>query len=712
MIRARSPLVRAAVLAALVICHPAFVAARPAGQVDEARLRDADAQSDHWFTKGRDGGGTHYSPLADIDRANVGSLGLAWSYDAKPRRGRMSRGLEATPIIVDGVLYTSLAWSEVVAIDAATGKELWRHDPQVDGAYDRKTCCDAVNRGVAVWKGRVYVGTLDGFLLALDAKTGKQLWKSDTLIDRDRSYTVTGAPQVAGDVVVIGNGGADFGVRGYITAFDLKTGAQRWRFFAVPGDPRKGFEHPELETAAKTWDPDSAWDAGGGGTAWDALAYDPALDLLYVGTGNASPYPSWLRSPKGGDNLYVASILAIDPRNGRLRWHYQTTPAENWDYTATQPFILADLRLEGRTHKVLMQAPKNGFFYVLDRETGKLLSANNYVYVNWASGVDLATGRPKQTQAGWYEKEPKLVFPSQAGGHNWMPMSYSPRSGLVYIPAIDAPMLFTSGGAFSYRRGEFNMGGGGQFPPVDARYAKDAPHQNVQERLVAWSPADQREVWRAELSGFWNGGVLSTGGDLVFQGTSAGQLVARDATTGKEIKAIDTGTGIMAAPATYRVNGEQYVVVLAGYGGAMQKAFFPGVVARTRVNEARILAFKLGGGPVPLPPLLEPRSLPAQPYAITASSERIAHGGQLFATHCVRCHGGAWGDTPSGYPDLLRMPAETHSAFADIVYEGILSYSGMASFRDVLTRDDVDDIQAYIKSETNTRIAKAALDGN
>jgi quinohemoprotein ethanol dehydrogenase len=691
------PTLRLAVLSLIagVIALPVKgLVAQPKAPADCTAPCSGTSSSDQWTSKGRDWREQHHSPLTDINRDNVATLGLAWVYDATPHRGRMARGLEATPLIVDGVLYTSLAWSEVVALDAASGKELWRYDPKVEGSFDRKTCCDAVNRGVALADGRVYVGTLDGFLVSLDAKTGHELWRVDTLIDRTRSYTVSGAPQVAGDVVVIGNGGGEFGVRGYITAYDRETGAQRWRFFTVPGDPAKGYEHPELAEAAKTWDPKSLWESGGGGTAWDAMAYDPELGLLSVGTGNASPYPSWIRSPRGGDNLFLASILAIDPRTGRLVWFYQTTPAESWDYTATQPFILANLVIHGHQRNVLMQAPKNGYFYVLDRRTGELISARNFVHVTWASHVDPETGRPVLTGQGRYQDAPKLVYPSQAGGHNWMPMSYSAQMGLVYFTAVDAPMLYTTEPAYKYTPGTFNMGALGQFQP----------DTKIEERLIAWDPVQQREQWRVPLGGFWNGGTLSTDGGLVFQGTSGGQFVAYDAASGRELKKIETGIGIMAAPATYRIAGEQYVVVLAGYGGAMQKAFLPGVAARTYQNRARIFAFKLGGGPVELPPRVEPRPLPSARYTVDADPATVARGKQLYTLHCARCHGGLFAEIPSGYPDLMRLPPEIHGVFKDIVLGGALSTNGMASFSDVLSAADADAVQAFLKSETNRRI--------
>ena len=423
-----------------------------AGWIDKERLLKADQDPLNWISLGGNFKQQHYSPLADISTENVSTLGLAWSYDARSRRGRVQRGLEATPIVVDGTLYTSGAWGVVYALDAKTGKEIWRYDPDIDGNYARRACCDVVNRGVQVWKGKVYVGVLDGYLVCLDAATGKVIWKIDTITDRERFYTITGPPQIANNVVVIGNSGGEFGVRGYITAYDLETGKQAWRFYIVPGDPKKGFEHPELEEAAKTWDPDSYWDAGLGGTSWGELTYDPELNLLYVGTGNSSPYPIWFRSPSGGDNLFLASILAINPDTGRLVWHYQTTPGEIWDFTATANMVLAELEIEGRSRKVLMQAPKNGFFYVLDRETGELISAEKFVPVNWASHIDKVTGRPVLTGEGWYKEKSKLVYPAMPGGHSWQPMSYNPNTKLVYIPAMHLPMVYTAQKEFKYSR--------------------------------------------------------------------------------------------------------------------------------------------------------------------------------------------------------------------------------------------------------------------
>lgn len=654
-----------------------------------------------------------YSPLLQINARNVQTLGVAWQYDAMPGRGGVPRGLEATPVVVNGVLYTSLAWSEVVALDPGTGRRLWRYDPHVDGEADRRSCCDVVNRGVAVWHGRVFVGTNDGYLVALDARSGRVLWRVDTIVDRSHPYVITGAPEVAGHVVVIGNGGAEFGVRGYVSAYDLRSGAFRWRFYTVPGDPKGGDQQPELKWAARTWNPRSRyWITGAGGTVWGTMTYDPELNLLYFGTGNGTPYPTWFRSPGESDNLFLDSILAIDPDSGRLKWYYQETPGEMWDYDATQSLVLADLRIGGRIRKVLMQASKNGFFYILDRADGRLLSATKFVYVNWASRVDLKTGRPILTGRGWYKDKPRLVYPGEAGGHNWMPMSYSRQTGLVYIPAIDTPMLFSAAPSYTYHPGEFNMAAAGAFPPVPAQFRDPSHPAQMRERLIAWDPVAKHEVWRVPLGGFFNGGVLSTAGGVVFQGTSGGHLIAYDSRTGRVLRDIDVGTGIMAAPATYSLNGQQYVVVLAGYGGAMLKMFAKGVAARQYQNEPRIIAFELNGGPVRLPPRLTLPPLPAKPYVVDATPLTLERGKALYLTNCARCHGGFWRGVPAGYPDLKRLPPGLYGSFDRIVLGGALRQEGMASFADVLRPGDLRAIEAYLQSETNRLITGSHSDSD
>jgi quinohemoprotein ethanol dehydrogenase len=419
--------------------------AKGARLIDDAALRKADERRGDWITHGRTYSETRFSPLNQINAGNIKQLGLAWSFDTDT-----TRGLEATPIIVDGVMYTTGSWSVVFALDARTGRQLWKWDPQVPRSFGYKACCDVVNRGVAVYKGKVYVGTLDGRLVALDADSGKPLWEVVT-VDQSLPYTVTGAPRVVKGKVLIGNGGAEMGVRGYISAYDAETGKMAWRFYTVPGDPSKPFESPAMERAAKTWSGEW-WKIGGGGTVWDSMAYDPELDLLYIGTGNGSPWNREIRSSGTGDNLYLSSIVALKPETGEMVWHYQTTPGDSWDYTATQHIILADLDIGGRNRKVLMQAPKNGFFYVIDRKNGELLSAQAYVPISWAKEVDKQTGRPVENPGVRYKDSAAFIKPGPLGGHNWQPMSYNPQTGLVYIPAQDT--LFV----YSLRIRSFNTG--------------------------------------------------------------------------------------------------------------------------------------------------------------------------------------------------------------------------------------------------------------
>ena len=546
----------------------------------------------------------------------------------------------------------------------------------------------------------MYLATLDGYLVALDAATGKELWRQDTFIDRDADYTITGAPRIAGTKIVVGNSGADFGVRGYVSAFDAETGAFAWRFFTVPGNPAKGFEHPELEAAVKTWDPNSAWDAGLGGTVWGGMAYDPELDLLYLGTGNSSPYPIWFRSPRGGDNLFLASILALNASSGRMAWYYQTVPGEIWDYTATANLVLADIELNGARRRVLMTAPKNGFYYVLDRTTGELLSAEKFVRVNWASHVDRATGRPVISKDAWYQHEPKLVFPSGDGGHNWMPMSYSPKTGLAFIPTRDKGTILASTTEFTFRRRRIYQGmifGGGEHGIAEKLTRGNPELLAPNEALKAWDPITQRERWKVRLTSLYNGGVLSTGGDLVFQGRADGHFVAYRAADGVVLKDIDLGTGVLAAPMTYAINGEQYVAVAAGYGGGIGQGFPEGSAPYRYENYPRILALKLSGGPVPLPPARVATAVPAPPPA-QADRSTIQRGQRLYHEHCAYCHGG-YGDRLSDYPDLTRLQRGVHDRFLDIVLRGALRSNGMDGFADVLSQEDAEAIHAYLIRE-------------
>ena len=694
-----------AIVIAFVLLASCTSQRSPEGWLHEERLIATDHEAANWMTLGGNFMQQHYSQLKSINLENVKDLGFAWEYKMNAQRGKVSRGQEATPIVIDGVMFTSGAWSIVYALDAKTGEELWRYDPNVDGAYGRTACCDVVNRGVQVWKGKVYVGTLDGFLVCLDAATGVVLWKADTFIDRTKPYTITGPPQIAKDKVVIGNSGADLGVRGYISAYDVETGEFEWRFFIVPGDPQKPFEHEELQTASKTWDPKSSWESGGGGTVWGECAYDPQLNLLYIGTGNGSPSGIWFRSPNGGDNLFLCSILAINPDTGKLIWHYQTTPGETWDYTSTQNIILADLMIKGEPRKVLMQAPKNGFFYVIDRLTGELISAEKFVPANWASGIDIKTGRPVGIENANFKDESKYIFPSIFGGHNWHPMSFNPQTGLVYIPTMDKHVLYKSNaGRAESRGGKFNWGFNVYFAPLPDEYKRFGEGWPTPEGeiLKAWDPINQKEVWRHHTPGDYNGGVLSTASNLVVHGTASGFLQVNHAVTGEKLLELEIGTGIMAAPSTYEVDGEQYIAVLAGYGHFSN--YPKGARARENENYGRILAFKVNGGKVPIPPKREFASakVPLPPNS-NASADVLSQGQDLFAQYCQRCHNGFGKALFSEVPDLSMMSEQTHQDFSDIVLNGKLRYYGMASFSDVLKAGDVEAIHEYLISVQTKR---------
>lgn len=678
------------------------------GWIDEHRLLNADKEPGNWMSLGRNFMQQQHSPLDKINAGNVQGLGFAWEYETNSNRGKVYRGLEATPIVVDGIMYTSGAWSQVYALDAKTGKQIWRYDPQVDGNYARKACCDVVNRGVQVWKGKVYVGTLDGYLVCLDAVKGTVIWKENTFIDRKRSYTITSAPQIAKDKVIIGNSGGEYDARGYITAYNLENGRFAWRFFTVPGDPAKGFEHSEMELASKTWDENSSWENGGGGTVWGQMAYDPQLNLLYIGTGNSTPYPIWYRSPKGGDNLFLVSILAINPDDGRMKWYYQTTPGEIWDYTCTANIILADLTIDNKPRKILMQAPKNGFFYVIDRATGELISAKNFVPVNWATHIDIKTGRPVVSAQGWYKDEPKYIFPFMAGGHNWYPMSFSPKTGLAYVPTLDAGFLYSYPPKYEYKRGYDNSYIIYDYTPeMITQLEKQVKLFPKRENnvLKAWDPVSQKEIWRAKGNGGL-GGVLSTDGNLVFSSTFSGKLIVYHAETGEKLKELNVGTGIIAAPMSYEIDGEQYIAVMAGFGGALLP--FPNeraAIAKYK-NVGRIVAFKLNGTATPMPPENKRDTIVPEPPNMQLDPQTKEKGKQLFQSLCGGCHMIDGKDYYSDIPDLALMQKTTHESFADILLKGKLSFYGMADFSDVLKPADADAIHQYLISLQKERYLK------
>ena len=652
--------------------------------LDDSRLRATDQDTSDWLMYGRTYDDHRFSPLTQINEQTVGKLGLAWS-----RELGSTRGLEATPLVEDGVLYTTGDWSVVYAIDAKTGQVKWTYDPKVIRQRAYFICCDVVNRGVALYRGKVYVGTLDGRLIALDEKTGIPVWTAPTA-DSSKAYSITSAPRIAKGLVVIGNAGSEFGVRGYISAYDAETGKMAWRTYTVPGDPAQGFESKALEVAAKTWGAEY-WKTGGGGSPWEGIVYDPALDLLYFGTGNPT---AWYRAIRGkGDSLYTASILAVHASNGELAWYFQTTPSDNWDYDATQPLMQADLNIGGRTRKVIMQANKNGFFYVLDRETGEFISGAAFVDgVTWATGLDPKTGRPIEAP-GFAEMKPAIASPSPDGAHNWHPMAFSPTTGLVYLPAkVGTQFLHVPNPKWNYDANRLNLGLDAAYDgPLNDKLVKMPP---VVGELVAWDPVQQKAAWTAKYPTAEGGGVLATGGNLVFQGHSDGSFTAYRATDGKQLWSFDAGTGIIGAPVTYSVDGVQYVSVLAGWGGAAGMFNTPGM-GPIKPGFGRLVTFIVDGKATLQAPAYGHKEPPPMPE-ITAktSPQTVREGGMLYNSQCVSCHG--VNAIAGPIPDLRYASKETLEGIEDIVLRGTRASAGMPSFEKILNSEQVKAIQAYI----------------
>ena len=672
-----------------LIALPALAATRLPANVDGVRIRAADKEPGEWMAVGRTYQEQRFSPLTKISQTNVSKLGLAWYADLNTYRG-----VEAAPIEVDGVLYNISAWNITTAYDARNGKVLWTYDPKVPLEFGRKVCCDIVSRGLSVWKGKVIIATLDGRLIALDARSGHPIWTVNTFAGEPPwPYTITGAPRVFDGKVLIGNGGAELGVRGYVTAYDVQTGKKLWRFYTVPGDPSKGFENKAMAMAAKTWTGEW-WKYGGGGTAWDTITYDPKLKLIFIGVGNGSPWTQKFRSPGGGDNLFLASIVAVKADTGQYVWHYQETPGEQFDSTATQPMIQADLKIGGRMRHVLMQAPKNGFFYVLDRATGKLISATPFVPITWATGVDPRTGRPIETPDARYGSTPVLLSPGAGGAHNFNPISYDPQTGLVYLTVVQSFFSFSAAPSWTPAQGGT---GAAYFGDNDLRKQQAAYADTHQKSwLAAWDPVRRRTVWTVPLPRDGSGGTLATAAGIVFQGNVNKVLAAYRATDGKLLWTADTQTVPIAGPITYSVGGEQYVAVNAGWGGGLAHVQ-ANSFHELNVSAARLLVFKLGSK-LKLPSLPPEQAAPPPPPFSRASEADIRKGAQLYAANCSLCHGQM---ARGGIKDLRRMSPDTHTQFLDIVLGGSRKSAGMASFADVLSKDDAEAVHAYLISRTN-----------
>jgi len=668
-------------------------------------LSNDDAE---WITHGGDYAETRFSTLDQLNTENIDTLGLAFSHDLGT-----DRGVEATPLIADGVIYVTSTFNIVTALDARSGEVLWTFMPEIDKSQAANACCGVVNRGVAMHGDHVFIGTIDGRLIALDRKTGEPSWDILT-VDQSKPYTITGAPRVIptrdkeGDkaLVIIGNGGAELGVRGYVSAYDAATGEKVWRFYTVPGNPADGFEDEAVAKAAETW-AGEWWTEGGGGTVWDSMAYDPDLGLLYIGVGNGSPWNHRLRSNGEGDNLYLSSMVALDASTGEYRWHFQTTPGDNWDYTATQHMVLADLEIDGESVPVIMQAPKNGFFYVIDRRDGAFVSGEAFVPMNWATGLD-ANGRPIEAPGARYAAAPHLQLPGPLGAHNWHPMSYSPiakgGTGLVYIPAQEAAWAYANNADYkpSDVEGVWNTGTDFSISTLpDDRAILKAGRAGLKGRLLAWDPVAQEARWSVEHKGAWNGGVLSTAGGLVFQGTADGSFAAFDAQNGKRLWSQFVETGVVAAPITYALDGQQYIAIATGWGGSLAHGYGGVFPTGPDHNTGRLLVFK-AEGQATLPEVDVAAYEPELPPIIEASAETLAHGRRMYANHCSACHGDS-AISFGGMPNLRYSYAVGDAQdWADIVGAGALSEGGMPAFNGALNADDLEAIRAFISERAHS----------
>jgi quinohemoprotein ethanol dehydrogenase len=666
------------------------------------RIKNASAQEE-WLTYGGTYDEQRHSALTAVNTKNVDQLGVAWTYDLKT-----NRGVESTPIVVDGVMYVTSAWSIVYALDAKTGAELWTYDPEVDKSVGVKACCDVVNRGVAVYEGQVFVGVIDGRLEALNAKSGVRNWSVVT-VDQSKPYTITGAPRVVDGRVMIGNGGAELGVRGYLSAYDAGTGDKIWRFYTVP-NPNKQPDN-EISDAAfvdignVTWGDEGRWVTdGGGGTVWDSIVYDEVNDQIIFGVGNGSPWNRNFRDPAGGDNLFLSSIVAVDAATGKYRWHFQTTPGDNWDYTATQTIILADLPLgeNGAPLRVAMQAPKNGFFYVLNAQSGKFISGKAFGPVDWATGLD-EQGRPIEAAHARYGDQSIVLTPGPLGAHNWHPMAFNPELQLAYIPAQEIPGSYQEDSRFTSGPVGWNTGAdfSADIPPVVTAADIKGLRATLKGRLIAWDPKTQSARWSVEHDNAWNGGVLSTAGGLVFQGKLNGEFAAYNAATGAPLWSYNVLSGAASGPGTYAINGEQYVTITTGWGSAYGLTNGLGYDQKVKSTVGKVVTFKLGATATitaPDMPAID-RSAKADAFGDEAL---IAQGTVAFARNCAVCHA-ALAISSGVLPDL-RWSSFTGNADAwrSVVIDGALSSNGMVSFAQYLKAEETEAIRAYVLTQAHT----------
>lgn len=676
--------------------------------VDDTRILTASG-GEEWLTYGGTYDEQRHSTLGQINRETVSDLGVAWTYDLAT-----NRGVESTPIIVNGVMYVTSAWSVVYALDARTGEELWVHEPDVDRAVGVKACCDVVNRGVAVYDGKVFVGVIDGRLQALDALTGQLIWDVVT-VDQSKPYTITGAPRVVKNKVLIGNGGAELGVRGYISAYDVDTGDKVWRFYTVP-NPNKQPDNEVSDAAFEqvgnvTWGDTGAWTTdGGGGTVWDSIVYDEVNDRIIFGVGNGSPWNWVRRDPSGLDNLFLSSIVAVDAETGDYAWHFQTTPGDTWDYTATQTIILADLPLgEGdASRRVAMQAPKNGFFYVIDATTGEFLQGAPFVPQNWTTGLT-EDGRPIFTAESRDLSTPFFQTPGPLGAHNWHPMAYNPDLKLAYIPAQEIPAGYVADPLAETQPAKWNTGMNfaDGTPPEFTPEIRSMLRPLLKGRLIAWDPIKMEPRWVYEHNNAWNGGVLSTAGGLVFQGQLEGDFSAFDAATGEKLWSQDVKSGAASGPGTYMIDGEQYVTITTGWGSAYALSAGFGYDKAVSPTVGKVVTFKLGGDEIIARPDLP--QIEMTPKADRFGDDAmLAEGLVHYARNCAVCHG-PFTQSSGVLPDL-RWSEITGDAeiWNDVVHDGSLAGNGMVSFSDVLSAADIEAIRAYVLAQAHAGAGSTA----
>ncbi len=664
--------------------------------VKDAALAD-ESDGANWLAYGKTYSEKRFSPLNQINHENVDKIGIQWVLDLPN-----DRTLVSTPLVVDGIMYFTGSYSRVRAVDVRTGEVLWRYDPQsIEHAGDRLRIMTDDSRGLAYWNGKVFIATIDGRLVAIDAKTGQRVWEVDT-IEEGKAYYITGAPKVFRGKVLIGNGGTENeAARGYVVAYDAETGEEAWKFYIVPGNPADGFENPAMEMAAKTWTGEW-WKFGGGGNVWHGITYDPEFDQLIIGTGNGSPWNRKIRSPGGGDNLFLCSLVALDPETGAYKWHYQQVPGETWDYNSNMDIVLADLTIDGKVVKALLHAPKNGFFYVIDRSNGKLLSAEKIGKVTWASHIDMETGRPVEVEGSRYEDGSEQIWPGPFGVHSWHAMSYNPMTGLAYIPIIEAAAIYSDQGVDikNWKSPKFNLSAGVAFGE------EDAPPNYGAAALLAWDPIKQKEAWRLDLPKNWNGGTLTTAGNLVFQGRASGDFVAYDATTGEELWTQNLGLGITAPPITYSVDGQQYVSLLVGWGGGGLR--FGSLAAQYgwayKAQPRRLFTFALGGE-VPMPPTPGPSfAVPVDVPDLQIDEAMAAKGSKTFAEVCLWCHGPA---VVSGgmAPDLRAAPTpQNWESFKTVMIEGRRPL-GMPNF-DSFSETQLKELFHYIRQQARKAVKK------